>query len=344
MKKKVISVIIPVYDVEQYVEKCIESVVSQSYKDLEIILIDDGSTDQSGYLCDAAAKNDERIIVIHQENKGLSSARNTGIALATGEVISFVDSDDVLNRYFFETLMEVMISQKADIVQCGFRRFTKEREISEPKKVQGQINIKVLNSEDCNKGLYGEQANEYTVIWNKLYHRKIWNQIRFPVGRIYEDAFTTYKLFYQADRIAVTTLPLYGYRYRVGSIMTQRFGTRNLDLMQAYEERSHYYKVNEEVELYRQCKRKYMHSLVEFYRKALLESNDKRLRFIVYNKAVDVFRELKKYTDVLTFKECLKYQLFIHIPKVYSYAKTAMWYMKRGYNKIRRWKGLEDGL
>lgn len=336
MNGQLISVIIPVYNVEQYVEKCVDSVINQTYEKLEIILVDDGSTDKSGQLCDVLATKDERIVVVHQKNGGLSAARNTGIEKATGEVLSFVDSDDVLDLNFLKTLLEAMEKENADIVQCGFSRFADESELIALKEKELESAIDVIDSREGNLRLYSERGNEYTVVWNKIYKKRLFEELRFPVGRINEDAFTTYKLFYKATKIAVIEPKLYLYRYRADSIMTQKIRHRNLDMIVAYDERMEFYQSINDVELYHLCKKKSMYSLVVLYRKATFGSDDKQLLQDIYNRAVKVFNESNVEDKIFKSTEKIKYRFFVKIPRMYSYISQGMLYVKRVCDKVKR--------
>ena len=180
-----VSVIIPIYCVERYLEQCLNSVVQQTHTELEIILVDDGSTDQCPMLCDAWAKRDSRITVIHKANGGLSDARNVGIDSAHGDYILFVDSDDWIEPNMVECMLSVLEEQHADICACGiFYEYPQKTAIRE-------VDSFVGNSTETYRRLYDETRYPVST-WNKLYCRKCWNKLRFPVGKICEDAFTTY--------------------------------------------------------------------------------------------------------------------------------------------------------
>lgn len=156
-----ISIIIPVYNVEKYIEKCIDSVLEQSFKDFEIILVNDGSTDCSGIICNKYSKRDERISVIHKKNGGISSARNIALDCAKGKYITFIDSDDCISKDYIKILYNNIINQKADISICGNKRFKLDEEINEY-KLNNKISI--LNPEECLENLYGEKWLEYIVV------------------------------------------------------------------------------------------------------------------------------------------------------------------------------------
>ena len=207
-----ISIIVPVYNVENYIEECLESVIHQTFRDLEIILIDDGSTDKSGEICDEYARKDARIHVIHQKNSGLSFARNVGIDRATGDYLMFVDSDDYVTNDFCEALYKKAVNSNADIVIGQYIR------IENGQLINGINNIKegMVSGRDALLMLVGKKLN-YTV-WDKLYKRRVFDHIRFPNGKNYEDHITS-RLFLQCAYVYIIDKIVYYYRVnRAGSI------------------------------------------------------------------------------------------------------------------------------
>ncbi|MFD1848639.1 glycosyltransferase [Oceanobacillus bengalensis] len=233
----VISVIVPVYNVKKYVAKCIESIINQTYKHLEILLINDGSTDESGMLCDLYGEKDHRIRVIHKENGGLSDARNKGLEHATGEYISFIDSDDFIHEVFYETLMNLIVSNKADIAQCNFLKVYEEdnaiRSTDVDEKTATYSNIEALDR------LYKNIVK--VVVWNKLYKRELLSDIQFPKGKIHEDEFTTYRILYKAGRIVTTSKPMYYYLQRTNSITGGKFNEKRLATLEASKEQIRFF-------------------------------------------------------------------------------------------------------
>lgn len=204
---KLISIIVPIYKVENYIHKCIDSLVNQTYKNIEIILVDDGSPDNCGKICDKYANRDERIKVIHKENGGLSAARNDGMDICRGEYIMFVDSDDYISYSFCEDLMNAIVENDADIAICNVNRFVESEPVKEDKI---ELETKVYNSKETIYNLISV-GDYYDCAWGKIYSRKILEGIYFPVGRIYEDSATTYKLYYKASKVAVLNAKHYYY-------------------------------------------------------------------------------------------------------------------------------------
>lgn len=214
----VISVIIPVYNVRPYLAEALDSVLGQTWKNLEIILIDDGSADGSGEICDAYARRDSRVRVIHQENQGLSCARNAGLDAMTGRAIVFLDPDDAYHPDFVRRMAAAMARTKADLVQCRFtvhktggRLKDSRLKRSRPAAAPG-----IYGRADALRALAGGRLN--VNVWNKLYKRELWNDIRFPAGHNYEDIDTAFRIFDRCRTVCVLDTPLYLYRRRPGSI------------------------------------------------------------------------------------------------------------------------------
>lgn len=243
--KPLISVIIPVYQVAPYLERCIGSVIDQTYHNLEIILVDDGSTDGSGKICDEYAGKDSRIKVIHQKNRGLSEARNRGIDIAGGEYLSFVDSDDWIDQRFIKVMYGISDEAGCDIVQCNFQNVIDD--CSEGDKREGSYTV--YSPEEFSAATYTLLSWKCNLAWNKLYKATLFEGIRYPTGKIHEDEFTTYKLIWRAERIAVTNTRLYFYRQRTDSIMGSAYSLKRLDAGTAYQERERFYQEKGKAEL-----------------------------------------------------------------------------------------------
>lgn len=228
-----ISIIIPVYNVEKYLSTCLDSVINQTYQNLEIILVNDGSTDACPKICEEYAAKDNRIKVIHKQNGGLSDARNTGYQMATGEYIAFVDGDDVIALDLYKILYEKSILHNADIVECSFVKFSDEKDLK---------NFVLESSEEIE--LEAEKALELLlkeklkqVVWNKIYKKRIINNFPFKKGKIHEDEFWTYRIFARAKKIVKINTPLYFYRQQNNSIMAEKYSIKRLDGVEAREER-----------------------------------------------------------------------------------------------------------
>lgn len=212
--EKLISVIVPIYKVEKYLQKCVENLINQTYSNLEIILIDDGSPDGCPALCDAYAMQDRRIKVIHKENCGASDARNAGMKIAKGDYICFIDSDDWIDTDAYRLMMDIIIRYDADIVECNFN-YTYDHEIKEK-----QVNNfkEVFNTEEALRELISARIFQ-SVVWNKIYKRECVEGIDFEVGKICEDEFWVYQVFARAKKIVFMNKALYYYLQRNTSVM-----------------------------------------------------------------------------------------------------------------------------
>lgn len=230
-----ISVIVPIYNVEKYLNRCIKSIVNQTYHDLEIILVNDGSTDHCGEICDAWKEKDERIKVVHKSNGGLSDARNMGMEVSTGNYIGFVDSDDWIDVSMYEQLMKIMIQNKCDIVSCGFRRVEKEELKNESKEVQ----FVQYNSESALEAMITENGM-YQVVWNKLYKRSMVEDILFEKGKYNEDEFWSYQVIGRAKKVIAIKNIYYNYFQRENSIINETYSLKRLDGLEGKENRQEY--------------------------------------------------------------------------------------------------------
>ncbi len=219
MKKDyLISVIIPVYNVVKYIDKCMESVLNQSYSNLEIILVDDGSTDGSGELCDKYQRNDERVKVIHKSNGGVSSTRNMALDIIKGDYICFADSDDHMAPDMIEKLVNAVTTYDCDITICGFY-IERDGELSMEDPDEREV-LFFTRDEALDELIDDRRVFNY--LWDKIYVKSLFDDIRFPIGRNYEDEAIMYKVFSKATRICKIPDRLYYYNKRTGSISDHR--------------------------------------------------------------------------------------------------------------------------
>lgn len=238
-EKALISIIIPVYKVEKYLEKCIQSVINQTYENLQIILVDDGSPDNCGKICDEYAKKDHRIEVIHKSNGGLSDARNKGLEMAKGEYIGFVDSDDYIEADMYEVLYNLLKQYNADVSICNFYTVS-----------QGKISIKNADNgineynriEILKEILLDKNIQSYA--WNKLYKKELFDEIKYPIGKKYEDIGTTFYVFEKCNKIVVTSEPEYYYLKRSDSLVNNVTESTVLDYTEIIIQRYLYTKEN----------------------------------------------------------------------------------------------------
>ena len=209
-----ISIVVPIYKVEKYLEKCVKSITSQTYRNIEIILVDDGSPDNCGEMADNLAEMDSRIIVIHKMNGGLSSARNAGIDVARGEYIGFVDSDDTIEPFMYEKLHSILQKENTKLSVCAVNYVYEDGKVLRKRKMGKNVTF------DFCQAIIEMNAHRYFDMgaWSKLYHRSLFENIRFPVGKLSEDYYIMYKLFDKAQRISYLDVPCYNYLQRKNSI------------------------------------------------------------------------------------------------------------------------------
>ncbi len=229
-KNPTISVIVPVYKVEKYLAACVESILSQTYGDFELILVDDGSPDRCGELCDAYAGEDPRVRVIHQENRGLSGARNAGMDIARGEYITFVDSDDFILPQYLELLLEAAETVEADVSVCAPVEFTdaEEKIVAAPDARKAFSSFKFTGPEAC-VAIYNGSSRVPINAWGKLFRAALISGTRFPLGRLHEDQAFIPPVCYRAKTVAALDLSLYCYRVRDDSITRERFTLKRYD-------------------------------------------------------------------------------------------------------------------
>lgn len=276
--KILISIIVPVYKVEKYIKRCIASLTTQTYQNTEIILVDDGSPDNCGTICEEYAQTDSRIVVIHKKNGGLSSARNAGLDICKGDYIMFVDSDDWVEPNFCEAALKSAISNQVDCVAFGYYEYQNKEKI--PFHTHRP---RIIGAEEAILHLIRIDEVIFNLAWNKIYHRKLFEKLRYPVGRLYEDQGTTYKVFILADKIYVSDLLLYHYDRREDSIT----GSKNIprfvnDKFDSWNERLEVFK-------------DYSQTLYEEEMKHIALYAIKALKFIDWKKEVKLKEKLSEF-------------------------------------------------
>lgn len=307
-----ISIIIPVYNVEEYIEKCIKSILNQVFTEFELILVNDGSTDSSGNICDKYAQKDNRIIVIHKENGGVSSARNIGLDIAKGEYIAFVDSDDYINRNMYYILYNLIIKTQSDIAMCNYKTIIKDEDVNlNEDQIIDSNDIKCMDNIEYLNNLYCKNKVKYIVVWNKLYKNKIFNKVRFENNRIEEDEFIIHHLLYLSKRIVCIDKSYYYYMQRKNSIVGSEYNLKRLDKIYALEDRIEFFKEKKLVDLYNKAVKDYIDVFFWNYYKSKKEVNGykKELKNIMksYNKVLNdmifnPFISLKHKLFLILFK------------------------------------------
>ena len=260
-----ISVIVPVYKVEQLLHRCVESILRQSFYNFELILVDDGSPDSCGAICEAYAAQDNRIHVIHQKNGGLSAARNTGIdyvlANSSSHWLAFVDSDDWVHPDFLKVLHAVAKQTLCKISACGFFRTE-----GEPFPAEQDFSVQCLSADDYYCGQIHDDVT--AVAWNKLYHRSLFKNLRYPIGKLHEDEFTTYLAVYHTGKVGVTPAQLYAYYQNPEGIMRSEWNPRRMHVLEAFEQQIAFAKQQGNDRLLRKIAEQYIYSTYEHLNKA----------------------------------------------------------------------------
>ena len=317
-----ISVIVPVFNIEEYIKKCVASIVNQSYEKLEIILVDDGSTDKSGRICDELAENDARIFVYHKKNGGLSDARNYGIDRANGDIYAFVDGDDRIHHQMFEIMLSKMMEEGAELVTCTFEQkddggFDKEIRAED-------IKYKIISGADAIKDV----EIPLVVAWNKLYKKELFDAVRYPVGKLHEDEFVIHKIFNKSTKVVVLEESLYFYTVRRGSIISD-IGEKHVnDALEALSDRVEFDYGQEKQDILPYVLKRYCDYCIDMYyniknRKYIMDE-------IVMNRLWKAEKDiLSRYKDIDMDK---KYRKFAISPEAYEKYLSSL----SGDNTIKR--------
>lgn len=244
-----VSVIIPIYNVEKYLRTCIDSVITQTYNNLEIILVNDGSPDKSPEICDEYAKKDNRVKVIHQNNGGLAHARNVGIANSNGEYLTFIDSDDYVSNDYVESLYKGLIESAADISIASFIAFKESESFCVTLERTSFVEVTKKDYFKEYASIKAEKSMPFITAWNKLYKKELFDGIKYPKGKLYEDAFTTYKLIEKSRKVVYSTTKLYYYRLNPQSILGQSFKEKHLEMVEAFRNAMDYFYQKENVKI-----------------------------------------------------------------------------------------------
>ncbi|MCL2425488.1 MAG: glycosyltransferase [Oscillospiraceae bacterium] len=292
-----ISIIMPVQNMEKYLARSIDSVLAQTYKNFEIVLINYGSADSSKAICDEYVASDSRIKLVDKDDKGLSDARNAGVAHASGEYITFVDSDDYIHELFLEKMYTRIKSDNSDICMCTYHFVDEgEEDYSAMKSTPDTYDYHI---EGLSEGLHTSDTvmkhisnTRMTVLWNKLYRRELFDGVSFPVGLLHEDEFVIHRIFAAADDVSVISDRLYFYLQRSSSIMGRSYSVRRLELLDAYADRVDFYIDNEKFDLLK-CTclgyiRRYAeaHVLLTKSKVNIHRLNESKKKFIEYRKTM----------------------------------------------------------
>ena len=289
-----ISIIVPVYKVEKYLKKCIESILYQTYKNYELILVDDGSPDCCPVICDNYSEKDDRVTVIHKQNGGLSDARNAGMAIAKGNFICFVDGDDYVSEDFCELLLNAVLKSNADMAICNYLVVDENGNSIQEKNAHLPIKDECISSQEFIKEYCGKYGWYYVIACNKIYKRELFENVKYPVGKQHEDAFVIHHLVSRCKRIACVKKALYFYVQRQGSIMSQK-SVRNMDLGEALIDQYKFAKKNKNIILRKYAARRLSFELEKWI--TICKDNP---------KASQKYKELCKQAHFLIYeKKCM---------------------------------------
>lgn len=304
-----ISVIVPIYNIDEYIGACINSILNQTFKEFELILVDDGSTDDSGNICDFYKGVDERIIVVHKENGGLSDARNTGIEYASGEFLCFIDGDDFISEEALRSMHNSIIDTDSDISICNMVRYYSGGDTENFYKPIEKMNV--LKEYDR-----FETLNQPSVC-NKMFKRTLFNNVRFPLRKYYEDTFIYHELLFNAKQVVLTGKCSYYYRSRRGSILYESYSKKYFDFVEAVYWRA---KFLDENNIHKYADEAYLHlysSLVNVYNNMDLDGNEtKELINISKLRYNSVFKRIIK-DDHFNIKQKIRFIILRYNPKIH---------------------------
>ena len=312
-----VSVVIPIYKVEPYLRQCLDSVVGQTYQNLEIICVDDGSPDRCGEICEEYAEKDDRIRVIHRENGGLSAARNTGIDAATGEYICFIDSDDFVRETFVEYLYGLIKKYDAEIAVCPlFKLVSEQTSTMQGGAEQSMTSAEALSYIFLNPQYVGVFA------WNKMYHRGLFTSIRYPEGKYYEDSGTTYRLFLASNRIAIGKEPQYYYRIARAGQITSSGGEKKLDKIEFLYQMKECF-ISQCPEVLEAYERYMLLSLVDIYLSMIDEKPSREIKKILRTNLLSENKYIRERGLRLSFYCRLKTYSALYFPLFYNILRKA---------------------
>lgn len=312
--KPLISVIVPVYNTEKYIKDCLNSILTQTYTNLEVIVIDDGSKDKSEEIIQEYIAKDNRVKYFKQENSGLSATRNKGMDIAQGEFISFIDSDDAINKYFYETLYDALITTNVSIAECKLKNFLNIEELND---IRNSQEYKILNyynfiESPIIQGSFGESS------CTKLYKSQFIKMFRFDIGKIFEDSRIIYKMYCKAENIVFVDFEGYYYRKSPNSITRSKINEKQLELLDVIENRIEYFRKLKWQNHISYCMADYARRALIFYSECVRQKVDKNLK----NKPYDILMAHKNeflnnpYNHT---KTKMMLRVFYFSPKLFSF-------------------------
>ncbi len=324
MEKGLISIIVAVYNAETYIVRCVDSILNQTYKNIELLLVDDGSTDRSGQICDDYEKKDDRVRVIHKSNGGLAEARNVGIQNATGEYIGFVDNDDYIKDYMYERLVYVINNEDADMVVCNYSYVDDNGDLLDV--YSPILSDEVISSYEYLSRLVGPESGYYITAWNRLYRSSILKSIVFPVGRTNEDSYVVHNIVDVCRRVVIESDKLYFYTQRSDSLSRnpntrQYFDEVNsvLNRIEFYEKKGYDMLISESmdyaIDLYLRIRRRYIFRDRKTIENILIavETRKRIMRLVKANKILITKKKFNslRFVNCYMIKKILSERLYV---------------------------------
>ena len=318
-----ISVIVPVYKVKKYLRKCVDSILAQTYTNLEIILVDDGSPDNCGIICDEYAAKDSRIKVIHQPNGGLSAARNAGLDIATGDYIGFVDSDDYIDPDMYEKLYNALIENDADVSICNYEYVD---DMYQTMNVYSPMENKIYGYIEAINNLFVEYYCYYVTVWNRLYKSELLLTLRFEVNKKFEDAFIAHHIFLKCQKIVTIKDKLYYYLQRNDSIMGYKLSVSKTDELEAMFKRIKYLQRNCISIDFEKAERQFIDTYKEFKKSFIPKSKEEKKRI----KEIDSYARIiyKQSKQIFNFKEHIIFNIIPIYPFIAKVKKSVYLFIK----------------
>ena len=297
---KQISIIVPIYNVEAFLQRCVESVLIQTYKNWELILVDDGSPDNCPQICDDYALKDCRIKVVHKENGGQADARNYGLDVASGAYVMFLDSDDYIHPNMLSTMLKVSLQENADIVQCSFLR--------------GSDDVFPIIDERCSRKLYDNHTIFYSskqklILWAKLYKRELWDGVRIPTGIYYEDDASTWRLYYRSQKTVLISIPYYYYYINPKGTMSGHRKRPSMDFIKIYQDRIAFFREEKDEDLVKVSQWRFCMPLMLVYMRGNITQEEK-------NRILSLFKDNVK--SMITYPNVpIKYRIVLGIFNIF---------------------------
>ena len=315
-----ISIIVPIYKVEPYLEKCVESILKQTFTDFELILVDDGSPDHCPEICDEYAKKDNRIRVIHKKNGGLSSARNAGIDVAQGAYLSFIDGDDWIAPDMYLKMVSLMEEHGGDIAVCEYDEV--DESVTELVPLGRMTReIKIFNNIEALQQIYGELNVKMVIACNKLYKKGLFDEIRYPEGKIHEDEFVIHELLFKANKVIYTNETFYAYVQRTGSIMRQSYNLAHLDAIEAFLNRIYFFEEKGLEELKTLTEQRTLQAMIDAYMDVKIYcKNRKDILQTLKTQCMLLYKEANKRRD-FDVKMKIKMKAFYFIPSLFRFIR-----------------------